>query len=167
MPWLCSNLESNIFLFHCIMWRSEVAQSCVTLYNPTDCSFPGSSVHGIFQARVLEWLAISFFRGSSWPRIWTRVSHIAGRCFTLWATREAHVKMVFKYSQLVWSSLSSVKVSSLHTFWSIVLIDNQSILSYKILKSLSSAITSWNISSEVRNLGFSGFLMYCWAVTPE
>ena len=118
------------FLFHCIIWRSEVAQSCVTLYSPMDCSFSGSSVHGIFQARVLELLAISFFRGSSWPGIWTWVSHIAGRCFTLWATREAHVKMVLKYSQLVWSSPSSVKLCSLHTFWSIVLIDNQSILSY-------------------------------------
>ena len=51
-----------------------------------DCSLPGSSVHGIFQARILEWIAISFSRGSSQPRDWTRVSHIAGRCFTIWAT---------------------------------------------------------------------------------
>ena len=54
-----------------------------------DCSPPGSSVHGILQARMLEWVAISFSRGSSWPRDWTQVSCIAGRCFTLWATREA------------------------------------------------------------------------------
>ena len=53
-----------------------------------DCSLSGSSVHGIFQARVLEWIAISFSKGSSWPRNWTRASHIAGRCFTVWATRE-------------------------------------------------------------------------------
>ena len=53
-----------------------------------DCSPPGSSVHGIFQARVLEWGAISFSRGSSWPRNWTWVSCIADRRFTLWATRE-------------------------------------------------------------------------------
>ena len=53
---------------------------------PYDCSLPGSSVHGIFQARVLEWVAISFSRGSSWPRDWTQVSHIAGRHFTIWAT---------------------------------------------------------------------------------
>ena len=57
--------------------------------NPMDCSLPGSSVHGIFQARILEWDAISFSRGSSQPRVWTRVSHIAGRCFNLWTTREA------------------------------------------------------------------------------
>ena len=57
------------------------------------CSLPGSSVHGIFQARILEWVAISFSRGSSRPRDGTQVSCIAGRCFTLWATREAHIQM--------------------------------------------------------------------------
>ena len=67
---------------------SEVVQSCPTLCDPVDCSLPGFSVHGIFQARVLEWAAISFSKGSSWPRNWTWVSCIAGRCFTLWATRE-------------------------------------------------------------------------------
>ena len=69
--------------------ESEVSQSCPTLCDPMDCSLPGSSVHGIFQARVLEWVAISFSRGSSWPGNWTQVSHIAGRRFTIWATREA------------------------------------------------------------------------------
>ena len=57
-------------------WRkvkeSEVAQSCLTLCDPMDCSLPDSSVHGIFQARVLEWIAISFSRGSSRPGIETR-----------------------------------------------------------------------------------------------
>ena len=67
---------------------SEVAKSCPTLCNAKDCSLPGSSVHGIFQARVLEWVAISFSRGSSWPRDWTQVSRIVGRRFTVWATRE-------------------------------------------------------------------------------
>ena len=52
-----------------------------------DCSPPGSSVHGILQARILEWVAISFFRGSSQPRDRTWVSCTAGRCFILWATR--------------------------------------------------------------------------------
>ena len=69
--------------------ESEVSQSCPTLWAPVDCSPPGSSVHGIFQARTLEWVAISFSRGSSWPRDRTQVSHIAGRRFNLWATREA------------------------------------------------------------------------------
>ena len=56
--------------------ESEVTQSCLTLCNPMDCSLPGSSVHGIFQARVLEWVAISFSRGSSWSRDWTQPSRI-------------------------------------------------------------------------------------------
>ena len=53
------------------------------------CSPPGSSVHGISQARILEWVAISFSRQSSWPRNWIRVSCIVGRLLTDWATREA------------------------------------------------------------------------------
>ena len=53
---------------------------------PHDCSLPDSSVHGIFQAIVLEWIAISFSRGSSWSRDRTRVSRIVDRCLTIWAT---------------------------------------------------------------------------------
>ena len=67
---------------------SEVAQSCPTLCDPIVCSLWGSSVHGISQARILEWVAISFSRGSSWPRDQTWVSCIVGRHFTVWATRE-------------------------------------------------------------------------------
>ena len=73
----------------CVKLFSEVAQSCPTLCDPVDCSPPGSSVHRILQARILEWVAISFSRGSSQLRDWTRVSCMAGRCFLLWATREA------------------------------------------------------------------------------
>ena len=65
-----------------------VTQSCLTLCNLMDCSLPGSSVHGILQARILEWAAIPFFRESSWPRDWTYASCIAGGFFTIWATRE-------------------------------------------------------------------------------
>ena len=69
--------------------ESEVAQSCPTVCDPMDCSLLwDSSIHGIFQARVLEWVAISFCRGSSWPRDRTWVSRIVGRRFTIWATRE-------------------------------------------------------------------------------
>ena len=53
-----------------------------------ECNFSGSSVHGILQARILEWLAIPFRRGSSQPRDRTQVSCIAGEFFTIWATRE-------------------------------------------------------------------------------
>ena len=65
------------------MCESEVAQLCLTLRNLMDSSPPGSSVHGIFQARVLEWVAISFSRGSSRPRDRIQVSGIAGRRFTV------------------------------------------------------------------------------------
>ena len=58
------------------------AQSCLILCDPTDYSLPGSSVHGILQARVLEWVAIPLVRGSSQPKDRTQVSHIAGRLFT-------------------------------------------------------------------------------------
>ena len=60
----------------------SVPRSCPTLCDPVDCSPPGSSVHGILQARILEWVAISFSRGSSRPRDRTQVSCIAGRFFT-------------------------------------------------------------------------------------
>ena len=76
--WLIQNWESE----------SEVAQLCPTLCDHMNCSLPGSSGHGIFQARVLEWVAISFFRGSFRPRNWTQVSCIAGRRFNIWPTRE-------------------------------------------------------------------------------
>ena len=62
---------------------SEVAQSCLTLCDPGDCTPPGSSIHGILQARTLEWVAISFSRGSSRSRDQTQVSRIAGRRFNL------------------------------------------------------------------------------------
>ena len=68
-----------------------VVQLCPTLCDPTDCSPPGSSVQGILQARIVEWVAIPFSRGSSWPRDWTWVSCMAGRLFTIWAIREARI----------------------------------------------------------------------------
>ena len=66
-------------------------QSCPTLCEPMDCNPPGSSVHAISQARILEWVVISFSRGSSWPRHQIQVSCIAGGFFTSWATGKAPV----------------------------------------------------------------------------
>ena len=63
--------------------ESEVAQSCLTLCDPMDGSLPGSSVYGIFQARVLEWVAISFSRGSYQHKDQTWISLIAGSCLTI------------------------------------------------------------------------------------
>ena len=65
-----------------------VAQSCPTLCDPVFCGWPGSSVCGILQARILEWVAIPFCTRSSWPRAQTCFSCIEGRFFTIWTTRE-------------------------------------------------------------------------------
>ena len=88
----------------CIIWRlaseSEsvsglvVSNSC----DPMGCSPPGSPVHGILQARILECITIPFTRVSSRPRDRTQVSRITGRVFTIWATREAH----FASRQVLW-----------------------------------------------------------------
>ena len=92
--WLIISLISIHCNFRCIFGLFKhrgvlVAQSCLTLCKPTDCSPPGSSVHGILQSRILEWVAIPFSSGSPQAGDWTQVSHIAGRFFTLWATMEA------------------------------------------------------------------------------
>ena len=72
-----------------------VTKLCSTLATPW--TLPGSSVHGIFQARVQEWVAIFFSGGSSWPRDRTQASCIASRYFTDWATREAPVCEYHQY----------------------------------------------------------------------
>ena len=72
-------LKSFILLFVCVCL---VVWSCTTLCDPMDCSLQGSSAHRIFQAKILEWVAISSCRGSSWHRDQTSVSHIAGGFFT-------------------------------------------------------------------------------------
>ena len=82
-------LEKNKLLLAVYIMKVLVAQLCPVLRYPMDCSLPGSSVHGIVQARILEWVAIPFSRGSSWSRDWTWIPCIAGRFFTIWATREA------------------------------------------------------------------------------
>ena len=84
-------LKSASLFYNIVESESEVTQSCPTLCDPVDCSLPGSSVHGILQERILEWVASSFSSGSSWPRDRTQVSRIAGRCFNLWATREEYL----------------------------------------------------------------------------
>ena len=66
-----------------------VAQLCLTLWPHELCSPPGSSIHWIFWARLLEWVAMPSSRGSSQPKDRTQVSHIAGRFFTIWASKEA------------------------------------------------------------------------------
>ena len=82
------------FFFSNLLSYSEVKliQSCPHLCNSMGCSLPGSSVHGILQSRILEWVAISFSRGSSWSRDWTQVSCSVSRLFTIRATRKSVLK---------------------------------------------------------------------------
>ena len=82
---------------------NEIMCVCVwlSLYDPMDYSLPGS-VHGILQVRTLEWIAIPFSRGSSRPRDWTHISCIAGRFFTIWATRECSDHKLFPHLDLRW-----------------------------------------------------------------
>ena len=92
-----------------------ISQSCLTLCDPTDCSPPGSSIHGILQARILEWVAIPFSRGSSWPM--NPSLYIAGRFFTIWATTEAVLHGHLAASQnlsmnALWPSISTSRVLS-------------------------------------------------------
>ena len=83
-----------IYRYKHITWkcvRSKSLQSCLTLCDSTDCSLPGFSVHGILQTRILEWVAMPSFRGSSWPGDWT-TSPEAPHCRQIlyhWAIGEA------------------------------------------------------------------------------
>ena len=90
--------------------KALVTQLCPTLCNPMDCSLPDSSVHEILQARIQEHIVISFSGVSFWPRDWTQVSCIAGRFFTVWATRKACnlEKRLLKSQQwrAIWGSLT-------------------------------------------------------------
>ena len=94
--WPCSRYHSA--LEHCVCL---VDPSCLTLCDPLDYSPPGSSVQRILQARVLERVAIPFFRESSWPRGRTQVSCTAGRSFTVWTTIEAPSSLLC-YSSCWW-----------------------------------------------------------------
>jgi len=90
-----------------------VAQSCPTLCGPMDCSPPGSSVRGIFQVRILEWIAISFSRGSAWPWDWTCVSCITGGFFTCWAIRKAPLMGLYHPKTSTGSHLRASRPKSL------------------------------------------------------
>ena len=92
---ILGTLDGSVLLWALPLWESSpfftaclIAKSYPTLFDLMDCSASGSSVHGIFQARILKWVAISFPRGSSQPRDWIQVSCITGRLFTVWAPRD-------------------------------------------------------------------------------
>ena len=83
-PWTSRKSFKAVAVHACL-----VTQMCLTFCDPMDCSLPGSSVHGILQARILEWVAMPSSWGSSQPTDRTQVSCIAGEFLAIWATREA------------------------------------------------------------------------------
>ena len=80
-----------------------------------ECNPPFSSVHGLFQGRILEWVAIFFSRLSSRPRDWTHVSYIAGGFFTIWAIREAPWYLAYTQKTLSEYVNSTSNLSIIHT----------------------------------------------------
>ena len=78
------------------------AQWCPTFWDPMDCSPPDSSVRGIFQAKILEWVAMSFFRGSSTLRHQTHISCVGRRILDCWATRKPYYSCRQKQNEVLW-----------------------------------------------------------------
>ena len=120
------------------------AQSCLTIYEPMDCSPPGSSVHGTFQARILEWVAISSSRGSSLPRDRTHVSSVS--CIGRWILLPLSYlgSPCSKYSSMWQRGFTSLRVPISPTIPMIFLLSFMFIL----------------VSSEIsfpKTLGFCGF----------
>ena len=101
-----------------------ITQSCQTLCNSTNCSLPGSSVHGILQARILEWVAIPFSRGSSRPRDQTQVSCISRQI--LYHVNSSPKSHQFQFSHSVISNSASPRTAALQASLSIT--NSQSLL---------------------------------------
>ena len=94
LHWQADSLPLSHLGSPCLLGGSFA--SCVQLFRHMGCSMPASSVHGILQAGILKWVAISFSRGSFWPRDQTWVFCIAGRFFTNWAMREAPMSLLIR-----------------------------------------------------------------------
>ena len=148
------------FILHYV--QCLVTQSCLTLCDPKDCSPPGSSVHGIIQARILERVAMSSSRGSSQPRDQTQVSHIAGRFVTIWATREAlyHINnIIYLDAQIVQEFISSWLLCLFKTLNSHENISNSSASAPDLLQLLS--LTPFS-SSEKPDLHYPQYMFWFW-----
>ena len=143
--------------------ESEVTHLCPTLCDPMDCSLPGSSVHGIFQVRILEWVAIFFSRASSRPRDRTQVSCIVGRPFNLWATRESQWLLVGMCLNLLWnislihlftceSPLHQAELTHIrhsYIYWMIQIMQRASWVNMKRIDTLQG---KWTLLGEMREL---------------
>ena len=120
-PRYCTKNLPLCLIFTATLCGTEVkaAQSC-----PTLCNSMGYTVHGILQARILEWVAFPFSRGSSQPRDRTQVSHTAGGFFTNWATREAHeVETTAQTVSISYKQLRNLfLISEWESAWSLTLL---------------------------------------------
>ena len=121
---------------------------CLVLCNPMECSLPGTSVHGVILARILGWVAMPSFRGSAQSRDQTQVFHIAGKLFTVWATREAlsEENGINKYS---WVCLFKFYQTTKH------LVNNSPTTE---LHHLRVTVHSWNSSLSGKQLSRESFL---------
>ena len=123
MVFVSPSLPQNIrFYLGSIMVCVLVTQSCMILWDHVVCRPPGSSVHGIFQERLLDWVAIPFSRGSFLPRDQTQLSCIAGRFFTVWTTMFMIIH-IFAWLISLWYYATRSLISSL--FWLRLLFDCQ------------------------------------------
>ena len=113
-PYTTSNRRKWLFLYPLLFLLPTISitttwypsRSCLTLCNSMACSLPGSSVHGIFQARLLGQVAISYSRGSSWPRDWTCVSCIGRQILYHWATLGSPPPPWLPVSLSIWSTFT-------------------------------------------------------------
>ena len=151
-----------------------VTQFCPTLCELMDCSLSGSSVCGIFQARILGWVIIPFSRGSSWPRDWTGVCCIAGRFLTLWAMREALLKCIYQTINRIYVSrmvlylaftflfllIASYFFYLKHIFYFKMLVYFKSLLpTLKSLKNRVKSVNSCSLLSQVENRRSNGSVL--------
>ena len=147
-----SKPQNHFSILHASLnpWRVLAAWACPTLWDPIEGSLPGSSVHGILQARILEWAAMPFTKGSSWSQDRTQVSHIAGGFFTNWATREAYNIWNFKKSLqvLICKDLNKIQYLS----WFRVLILNKN----KVINSFGGFSLTGNVQKESKMYGQRG-----------
>ena len=146
--WLLPNFEGRI-----LFWSNMCSLSrCTALCDRMDCSPPGFSVHGIFQARILEWVAISSWRGSSQPRDRTRVSCLTGSFFTCWAIRETPV---IKYTCQL-----SCKRHVLYCFHNMKLHSDQR--KPPLTRSIpQTASINWGETPKLRQSGKGGWTLRC------
>ena len=114
---LIREIVTCLFYFSKIRLHAQMLQLCLTLCNTVDCSQPGSSVHGIVLARILQWVVIPFSRGSLWPRDLTCVSCITGRLLIIESPRKPNRRVTILNSTFIWWWHQFNSVQSLNCVW--------------------------------------------------